>query len=141
MLLLLNPTSGFTNDTLFKQVQTKLLKDKQSFDFFCILYNEFVKFKIINDSLLENHYDLSIRLYNKGIPFARLINKDSLDLYFKKIYQKKGMLKHACFKRYYKCLVRNYKYYNNDDYLASTGAQEEYFRTYLKDYYILPSTE
>lgn len=142
ILFLLNPTVGFSSDTLFKQVQTKLLNDKKSFKNFCLLYDEFCNFKKNKDTLLDNHYDLSYALYNKGIPFVRLINIDAVDSCFHEIYQKNKLFKQVYLKRVYKRLVQNYNNYNtNDDFYNSAGEEVTYFSAYLKDYFIMPSTK
>lgn len=120
-------------DTLFSQVVLKLKCDTASFETYKLLLTQYIKQNKHNDPSAV-YYDSVYSLYNKGVPFVRLINADKL---YKTFTNNTFARKSASWDAYI-TIISNYNNFNTDEDIGGERAQEFNFQQYLEKGLILP---
>lgn len=113
----------FCSCNIHEKVIDKLISDEKSF---LVYLNICVESKKDN----EKAYDLYLKLYNQGIPVARLFEYETI---IKSYSTSKCDLK--IIKKDYKSFVSNKKNYINDK------RKDDFFQMFIDNYFIIPDSD
>jgi|SRR5690606_20155668 len=125
---------------LFVLVSEKLEKDERSFLVYNTLYNAYVLDQEHKDKSLDCFLNLSVDLYNVGIPLVRLIKRESLVLSFERLNKTKKSLTLNDIQQEYKKTVRDISHYNEEENEIIFN-ERDHFEIFIEHYYLIPKTD
>lgn len=128
---------------LFRKVSLTMISDTTSLMVYTSLF-QLYKLDTKMNSLVREFScfsDVYIQLYNRGVPFVRLIKKNSIENSFEELLKKSNKTNKKWIHRKYNQIVCNLSNYNTDDDIGSTGEQMDYFFKFLEHYLILPESK